>query len=623
MARLLSGQKTYGVPGRTAEALLYTLMNNQTEALDKVSRLEKESVQIQPWIRALRVRNTRDYRLLGLNTNSPLVEVVAWSAAYSGFMDSDGALKKAWELAGPAQPDFCRIVNSGHYSVGAGHQLLRTSIPLEMKEIEDVYTASHGKQLQKDDFVHELNCMPERCLSATKDGSTVRVIGWGQWALFLQKHLCHAMHQNFHFMNDKWGVPDDAKEFATKCENMFSDLRLFPFVRRLFCTDSKSYHRAIDDGFVVTVKTPQIVPAEMWNHLCYKGPNKELYHPNPNPHVNEWHYHNPPPGTAYNIDPRRGHPSITSKPTAVSQLEEMHASAPYDYELSFFLLDQKFRDSETYEQAEAVYRPISDYSVWAMDRLSRKANKNPELYEKITLRAANLDPDRYLSLGKYFSAMDEQKAVRYFEKGIELSSDSVAKSYVAPWLVKYYLLHGQRAKASDLADFAEEVYSYEGLRAKAEYLELVGRFKEAMNVYLKMRERYGNCDELPAFAYRQRDKKTLGTERYWKAEVSKLFPAGLESITIEQLKGKPTQGVILGAQSNAARAVGLEKGDIIVAVEGVRIQNIPQCIFAESLKLDPEIEFIAWKANHYQKLQGRLLERRLDSEIEDYSPRTK
>ena len=61
-----------------------------------------------------------------------------------------------------------------------------------------------------------------------------------------------------------------------------------------------------------------------------------------------------------------------------------------------------------------------------------------------------------------------------------------SRASLAPWLVKRYLQHGERAKASNLADFAEEVYSAKGLRAKAEYLELVGRLKEALDVYLKI-----------------------------------------------------------------------------------------------------------------------------------------
>jgi len=63
----------------------------------------------------------------------------------------------------------------------------------------------------------------------------------------------NAVQQNFYFMNAQWGVPDDAKEFAAKCEREFGGRRLYPFVRRFNCTDVEAYHKSVDDGFKVTV----------------------------------------------------------------------------------------------------------------------------------------------------------------------------------------------------------------------------------------------------------------------------------------------------------------------------------------------------------------------------------
>ena len=86
-------------------------------------------------------------------------------------------------------------------------------------------------------------------------------------------------------MNHMWCVPDEAKEFAAKCEREFGGLWLYPFVRRFNCTDIKTYHKSVDDGFKLTVATPQLVPAECWNYLCYRVSFAPWYKPNPNPHV--------------------------------------------------------------------------------------------------------------------------------------------------------------------------------------------------------------------------------------------------------------------------------------------------------------------------------------------------
>ncbi len=112
-----------------------------------------------------------------------------------------------------------------------------------------IYTLSHAGILTKKNVIAALNELPEGCFTCTGEETHVRVIGWGQWADFLQRHLCHAIQQNFYFMNHIWGVPDDAKEYAAKCEKSFDGLRLYPFVRRFNCTDVAAYHKAVDDGF--------------------------------------------------------------------------------------------------------------------------------------------------------------------------------------------------------------------------------------------------------------------------------------------------------------------------------------------------------------------------------------
>ena len=99
-----------------------------------------------------------------------------------------------------------------------GHELLAASIPLELKEISAVYEAAHQEELARGTLAKALNVLPERCFSESGGNTRVRVIGWGQWAMFFQRHLCHAIQQNFHFINTQWGVPDEARKFAARCD---------------------------------------------------------------------------------------------------------------------------------------------------------------------------------------------------------------------------------------------------------------------------------------------------------------------------------------------------------------------------------------------------------------------
>ncbi len=309
-----------------AEAMLLTLVGNEAAALQQINAMNTNDAAVASFARALRVRNTGDYRLLdggGLSR----VESIAWFQALSDYT----ACASAWPKLSDEQKqtiDFVRIAYAEGYSVEMGHQLLAVAIPLELQEINAVYELSQHQKLTRDGLVNALNALPEHCFTKSDGAVHVSVIGWGQWAAFLQRQLCHAIQQDFNMLQYMWGVPDDAREFADKCDQAFGGLRLYPFVRRIDCTDEESYHKAVDDGFKVTVATPQFVPAECWNWLCYKANFAPLYKPNPNPHVNEWHNHNPPPGTVYNLNPRLNHPSLISRPDTVAFFEKLRELGP-------------------------------------------------------------------------------------------------------------------------------------------------------------------------------------------------------------------------------------------------------------------------------------------------------
>ncbi|HUE35783.1 MAG TPA: hypothetical protein VMO20_00225, partial [Candidatus Acidoferrum sp.] len=248
MAQFLNGNNAYGVNGQMAEAMLLTLIGDQSTALTQLNAFGTNDATIVPMVRALWTRNTGDYRLLGQMNNLTPIEGAEWFCAMAGYVSPPLAWPKLSEVQ-QRTIDFVRIANEMGYSVEMGHQLLEVSVPLEIREIENVYSLSHRQSLTRKDFTKALNEVPERCFSATSDGAVhVRVIGWGQWADFLQRQLCHAIQQSFYFLQYDWGVPDNAKDFASKCDEEFGGLRLYPFVERYDCTDVDSYRKAADAG---------------------------------------------------------------------------------------------------------------------------------------------------------------------------------------------------------------------------------------------------------------------------------------------------------------------------------------------------------------------------------------
>lgn len=622
MAQFLSGADSCGINGQMAEAMLFTLINDESLALERLNAIGTNDATVAPMVRALWTRNTGDYRLLGRMNNLSPIESVEWFCAMADYVSAP----IAWPKLNDAQQqtiDFVRIASQEDYSVEMGHQLLEVSLKLELQEIESIYKLANQTSLPRDGFVKALNQMPERCFTTGPDGAVhVRVIGWGQWADFLQRHLCHAIQSDFDFLQYKWGVPDDAKEFASQCDQDFSGLRLYPFVERFICTDVDSYHKSVDDGFKVTVATPQLTPAECWNWICYHVDFAPPYNPNPNPHINEWHNHNPPPGTVYDLNPRLNHPSLINRTDAVAKFEKLHEWAPYDCRVINFILKHKFNNQPTYNQAMELYSNLLPYSLTAMRTVANTLCNQPEQYKKLMLQAAQLDPSCYYALADYeLNRHEEDKAAQYYDKGCDLDPDSVRVANCAPWRVRYYLKKGGTAKACEIAYSAGEVYSYDGLAAEGIFFEMTSNYDAAFSWYEKIEDRYNDSAPLVGFCLRY--KAQTGDNRF-DSQVQKrlgtLFPKGIEKVSLSDFHAPPVDGVLIRQQNDTLTSYGLKAGDVIVALAGTRTHTFDQYIYMRNALITPELDLIVWQGSAYHEVKASPLNHRFGVDFGDYQP---
>jgi len=626
MAQYLAGERQLGINGRVAEAMLLTLMNDQAPALEKLSRIETNDPVVLQWVRTLQADNSGDYRPLAQSEDRSAIERIAWFQAFARSVDADMAWSKLYKSE-KVTVDFARIANEQEYSVETGHQLLAVSVPLELKELATVHKLSKRTNLTTNNLVAELNVLPERCFTLDDSGDLdVKVIGWGMWAMFFQRQLCHAMQHDFDFLQNKWGVPDEAKKFSANCDRTFGALHLYPFARRFNCIDKTSYHRAVDDGFRVTVAMPQYTPAECWNELCYYGPDKELYSPNPNPHINEWHKNNPPPGTAYNPLPRMDHPSLTQRPDAIARITAIHELAPYDRDISYNLLRMEYTEHNvkpTYEQCREIYKQVLPFATYAMAAVADTIQDQPDRYEELMARAAAPDPARYYNLGEYFQArhMDDRAAM-YLEKGNDLCPDRVNAASYAPWLVRYYLKKGRTDKARQIADDAGEVYSSRGLEAEGLFFEMTSNYLEAFEWYAKIDERYDDSSPLLAFCFRY--KAQTGDTRFEseaQKRIVKFFPNGIENVSLKDFQGPPRDGTLIEEDTDSLKVAGLKAGSVIVAVYGVRVHTAEQYYCARNFNNATELDLIVWQDGGYHEIKASPPDRRFGGNFGDYRPK--
>jgi tetratricopeptide (TPR) repeat protein len=622
MAQFLGGTNAFGINGQMAEALMLTMVGDQAPALEQLSNMNTNDAPVAAMVRALRARNTGDYRPLGEATDRTPFESVQWFFTMADFAGTPAA----WPKLSDEQKhtvDFVRIANEVGYSVEIGHDLLDVSVPLEMQEIKSIYELSHPGQSIPSDIATVLNVFPEDCFSA-EDGGRVRVdvIGWGQWAMFFQRQLCHAVQQNFYLMNSMWGLPDDAKEFAARCDQSFGALTLYPFVRRFDCTDVDSFHKAVDDGFKLTVSMPQFVPATCWNYLCYDVPFAPRYVPVPNPHVNEWHNHNPLPGTVYNLPPRLYHPSLTGRGDAVACFERLHDLAPYNERIMDFILKHKYDGHPTFDQAMALYHEVTPYSAGALCAVASSVYDQPAQYEELMVRAGGLDPVNYYFLGDYeFKRKEEDKAAQYYEKAYDADPDRVRASNRAEWLVRYLLKHKRNERASEIASEAGMVYSSRGLETQAVYYEETSNYDSAFEWFAKIEERYN--DSTPVLDFCLRHKAETGDPRFdseVQKRMGKLFPKGMEKVSINDFKDSPIDGVLLNGESQLMDSAGLRKGDVVVALDGVWVHNTTQYGYIRDSTGSAELDLIVWQGGAYRESKSSPPNRKFGVDIVNYYP---
>jgi tetratricopeptide (TPR) repeat protein len=401
----------------------------------------------------------------------------------------------------------------------------------------------------------------------------------------------------------------------------YAGLRLYPFVRRFNAVAVDDYHKSVDDGFKVTVATPQLVSPECWNFLCWPMGN-ESYQPNPNPHVNEWHKHNPPPGTAYNMYPRFYHPSLTDRGDSDALLDKLHGIAPYDWDIAHYIYKHRYHEKPDYAQAEQLFAGVTAYRAGAMQYVGYSVQDQPERFEFLLSQAAKLNPYEYYNLADYFAdRKEDDKAAGYLESGMTNDPDSVTAANRSQWLVEYYLRKGRTNDASRTADFAGEVYSYDGLLAKAVFLERTHDYPGAYQWYANIEERYD--DSGPLINYCLRYKVLTGDTRFdgqVQARLGKIFPKGVEKVSLADFKSAPGNGVLVKTENNLITAAGMNQGDVIVALDGVRVHNFQQYDFERTESAVPVMDLIVWHGNAYHELQASPPNHRFSVDFGDYPP---
>jgi tetratricopeptide (TPR) repeat protein len=350
------------------------------------------------------------------------------------------------------------------------------------------------------------------------------------------------------------------------------------------------------------------------------GPRSKLMHTaaQASPFLSPYTWFQPafPLGTLYDIA-HRGEDTLRSMDQG--QLDEAKALAPFNNRVLYRELICKWDAYATPTQMAAQFDALTGYDTWAIEVVANGVLNDPDRYEAIFTRLCQFNPNKYLQLGTYLCEHQRpEAAARAFQKGVDLAPDRVWMSNTVGWLVNYYYDHDRKAEAFAVAEMAAEVYSSRGLETMALLCERADRVPDAETYFRKLAERYERWEELLVFYNRHRSepKYALAAARL----TDKVFPDGREEMDIARLSGVPTSGVILTSNSKTTAVLGLVAGDVIVAVNGVRIQNKSQYFYQMDTAASEKVDLIVFSRRRYRTIAATLPDHRLGATIAIFQP---
>jgi hypothetical protein len=619
LATALRGDRPAGLCGQTAEATLATLVGLEREALARVEKLEEDtSPTLGAWARALRVRNTKDWRLLDERRELTLLEKLEEYQARAETVRPGEAMRRLDERGVDEVPDW-GYLTARFLSVESGHRFLNWGLALQLAEIDAVWRSLRREDLTAETWVEALNAPPAGLVVEGVDGVTeLRALGWGAWGPFLHRHLAELLVYSGGFLRHTLGLPGEAEAFAESARQRFGRLMLFPLVQRHWAGDEAEYRIAMARARGLAERTPELLTISLWDRLAFKP--SFVKEPVLLPDHVRWFDPPLPSGTLYAFGSRFSRlPGLElASPEVLAQLRE---HAPYDYTLANATIRPRADHSKSVEEIEREFGEPARYNVRVLASLAQRAWYETERFREYQGRICDLDAAGCYTLGHRLAELDlPDEAARAYQRGFDGDADRVGAANRSSWLVDYYLRNNQEKKALEVAGEAASTYSSIGLRVYAGALERLGRLEEAEDYYLRIRDRYEGTTHLGFYYRRVRVDGLTEYETRFEDALRAVFPDGLEEVSAASFESPPTDGVVFLSANDNTKRHGLKWGDVIVAVDGFRVHNWTEYFAVRNFDLSPKMTLTVWQGQDYRDVPVELHDRRFNVDMDTYEP---
>lgn len=592
-ARSLAPASSPGASGRYAAIVLLALSARRADALAGLQALESQRDEpYASWQRALRLRVTQDWRLLAAPKSASLLERLEYVRAR---VATSSELTRTMTLAADSvvEPiaDWGRIAVENGISVANGNRFLSETLAPERAEIAQVWTLARGAAVP-DSLADALNDPADDYL--TSRGG--RVIGWGMWAAFLQRHLVYSAERVHRFYRSSLGMLDEAKAFDASVDKELQALTLYPAARLFHQQDTVSSGdcRSADETVRRAQRAPHLLTARNWEQaaICFQNHHGAAW----KPAAADWFM---PVTLRSPYEAGRRVKSNGQKLTA-ENYESLLRVAAYDRQLvPLYFAGRMPTVLDPKEKAALATRILSarlEYDTIA--RTTREQYLTGAEWRESRARTCEMSLDACYALAEAFAqAGEDDRAAAIYERVMaDPTVDEVGASNRSEWLVSYYVRRGKLAQAEAVALQAAETYSQAGLEIAARLFERTKRFDEAEEFYRREADRYGAADALAGFYHRMaRGRRQAAYEQQLQRSLAQLFPDGLRRYDAAGYKIPPKQGVYLYGRSDAATRAGVQEGDVVIALDGWRVDNPKQYSTVRAFVEDAPLELTIWR----------------------------
>jgi hypothetical protein len=591
MAAALRGEESPSVDGKLAQVILLILTGHQAKALDALSRLAEgtPSEELSAWIRALRMRVTLDWRLLPSPDTASRLEKLEYLRARCQTIRTEMAREELVSLDEQPAADFGRIVRNHNWGVEDGHDFVVPAVRFELAEVDQIYDRVWRGPEPKT-LAELLNHRAGRLMTSTGP----QVLSWGAWAEYFQRHITSYVSDVDKHYRYMLGLAKEADARKLEVDKLLGQLTLFPVASIRRTKGSKSSEADltyIADAIALAVRQPELVTFNSWSFLEFGSRYEMLSRGMPT--GGRW-FKSPTTRTPYQAGIRTKSSAPGFTPQA---LEALLDEAPFDLRLANNATAARVANVSLWTRVWNLLLKRLDYDLTALDAAISWARNDKEQLE-LQKKACALETSECLQLAWWLAYMGEESAaVARFETSFaDPKLSPIAMSKNVGWLVWYYQHHNQVDRALDLAQTASQVGSSAGIEALADLYERLGRVDEAAMQYRRQFERYHEHYAFLGFLYRQ---GILEKRASYKAEWDKLsrdvFQEGLQPVPTTMPEA-PTKGVFVYDDNYRSRTAGVRAGDIIVGLDGWRVDDDRQYkAISEFKKDDNTVRLTVWR----------------------------